>query len=37
MVEADDIARLAVFLAGVGGRNISGQALSVDGDTQALV
>jgi NAD(P)-dependent dehydrogenase (short-subunit alcohol dehydrogenase family) len=37
MVDADDIARLAVFLAGPGGRNISGQALSVDGDTQALI
>jgi NAD(P)-dependent dehydrogenase (short-subunit alcohol dehydrogenase family) len=37
MIDADDIARLAVFLAGPGGRNISGQALSVDGDTQALV
>jgi hypothetical protein len=28
---------LAVFLAGPGGRNISGQALAVDGDTQALI
>ena len=37
MVDADDIARMAVFLAGPGGRNISGQALAIDGDTQALV
>lgn len=37
LIDADDIARMAVFLAGPGGRNISGQALSVDGDTQALV
>ncbi|MBI1243676.1 MAG: SDR family oxidoreductase [Alphaproteobacteria bacterium] len=37
MVDADDIARMVVFLAGPGGRNISGQALSIDGDTQALV
>ncbi|MBL8805842.1 MAG: SDR family oxidoreductase [Rhodospirillales bacterium] len=37
MVDADDIARMAVFLAGPGGRNVSGQALSIDGDTQALV
>jgi NAD(P)-dependent dehydrogenase (short-subunit alcohol dehydrogenase family) len=37
MVDAQDIARMAVFLAGAGGRNISGQALAIDGDTQALV
>jgi NAD(P)-dependent dehydrogenase (short-subunit alcohol dehydrogenase family) len=37
LIDAEDIARLAVFLAGPGGRNISGQALSVDGDTQSLV
>ncbi|MFM7345080.1 MAG: SDR family oxidoreductase [Tagaea sp.] len=37
LIDPDDIARLAVFLAGPGGRNISGQALPVDGDTQALV
>lgn len=37
LIDPDDIARLAVFLAGPGGRNISGQALAVDGDTQALV
>jgi NAD(P)-dependent dehydrogenase (short-subunit alcohol dehydrogenase family) len=37
MVDAQDIARLALFLAGPGGRNISGQALPVDGDTQALI
>ncbi len=36
LIDAADIARLAVFLAGPGGRNISGQALSVDGDTQSL-
>jgi NAD(P)-dependent dehydrogenase (short-subunit alcohol dehydrogenase family) len=37
LIDADDIARMAVFLAGPGGRNVSGQALAVDGDTQALV
>jgi NAD(P)-dependent dehydrogenase (short-subunit alcohol dehydrogenase family) len=37
LIDPDDIARMAVFLAGPGGRNISGQALAVDGDTQALV
>lgn len=37
LIDPDDIARLAVFLAGPGGRNISGQALAVDGDTQALI
>jgi NAD(P)-dependent dehydrogenase (short-subunit alcohol dehydrogenase family) len=37
LIDADDIARMAVFVAGPGGRNISGQALAVDGDTQALV
>jgi NAD(P)-dependent dehydrogenase (short-subunit alcohol dehydrogenase family) len=37
LIDPDDIARLAVFLAGPGGRKISGQALAVDGDTQALV
>jgi NAD(P)-dependent dehydrogenase (short-subunit alcohol dehydrogenase family) len=37
LIDAEDIARMAVFLAGPGGRNISGQALAVDGDTQALV
>jgi 3-oxoacyl-[acyl-carrier protein] reductase len=29
--EADDIAALAVFLAGPGSRNITGQAFNVDG------
>ena len=37
MVDPQDIARMALFLAGSGGRNVSGQALAVDGDTQALV
>jgi NAD(P)-dependent dehydrogenase (short-subunit alcohol dehydrogenase family) len=37
LIDADDIARMAVFLAGPGGRNVSGQALAVDGDTQAIV
>jgi NAD(P)-dependent dehydrogenase (short-subunit alcohol dehydrogenase family) len=37
LIDPDDIARMAVFLAGPGGRNVSGQALAVDGDTQALV
>ena len=29
--EPDDIAAMAVFLAGPGGRNITGQAINVDG------
>jgi NAD(P)-dependent dehydrogenase (short-subunit alcohol dehydrogenase family) len=37
MVTADDIAAMAVFLAGPAGYNISGQALSVDADTQYLI
>lgn len=37
LIDPDDIARMAVFLAGPGGRNVSGQALAIDGDTQALV
>jgi NAD(P)-dependent dehydrogenase (short-subunit alcohol dehydrogenase family) len=37
MVTADDIAAMAVFLASPGGYNISGQALSVDADTQYLI
>lgn len=37
LIDPDDIARMAVFLAGPGGRNISGQALAIDGDTQAIV
>ena len=37
MVSADDIANAIVFLASPAGANISGHALPVDGDTQALV
>ena len=37
MVTADDIAGMAVFLASPAGYNISGQALSVDADTQYLI
>jgi len=36
MVSADDIANAIVFLASPRGANISGHALPVDGDTQAL-
>ncbi|HEX6981033.1 MAG TPA: SDR family oxidoreductase [Alphaproteobacteria bacterium] len=37
MVTADDIAAMALFLAGPGGLNISGQAIAVDADTQYIV
>ena len=37
LVTADDIANAIVFLASPSGANISGQALPVDADTQALV
>lgn len=37
MVKAEDIAAMAVFLAGPGGVNVSGQALAVDADTQYIV
>lgn len=37
MVTADDIAAMALFLAGPSGRNVSGQALAVDADTQYIV
>jgi NAD(P)-dependent dehydrogenase (short-subunit alcohol dehydrogenase family) len=36
LVSADDIANAIVFLASPLGANISGQAISVDGDTQSL-
>ncbi len=35
-VTAEDIAALIVFLVGGGGRNISGQAIPVDGDATSL-
>jgi hypothetical protein len=35
-VTAEDIAALVVFLAVPGGRNISGQAIPVDGDQTSL-
>ena len=37
LVTADDIANAIVFLASPLGANISGHALPVDADTQALV
>ena len=37
LIEADDIANAIVYLASPRGANISGHALPVDGDTQALV
>ena len=37
MVTADDIAGTMVFLCSEAGRNISGQAISVDGDAQYIV
>ena len=37
LVTADDIANTIVFLCSPAGVNISGQAVAVDGDTQALV
>lgn len=36
MVTAEDVAATALFLCGPGGRNVSGQALSVCGDVDAL-
>jgi enoyl-[acyl-carrier-protein] reductase (NADH) len=35
MVEAKDVANLALFLASPLARNISGQVISVDGDSQS--
>lgn len=36
LVTAQDVARTALFLAGPGGRMISGQAVAVDGNTEKL-
>lgn len=36
MVTAEDVAAMAVFLASAGGRNITGQAISVCGNVEAL-
>jgi NAD(P)-dependent dehydrogenase (short-subunit alcohol dehydrogenase family) len=36
MVEPEDIAAMALFLCAKGGRNISGQALSVCGNVESL-
>ncbi|WP_109472319.1 SDR family oxidoreductase [Ornithinimicrobium cavernae] len=36
LVTADDVAQAALYLAGPGGRMISGQALAVDGNTEKL-
>ncbi len=35
-VEAEDVARMAVFLASEGGRYVSGQAIGIDGHTETL-
>lgn len=37
LIEASDVANMALFLASDAARNISGQALAVDGHTQALI
>ena len=37
LVTADDIANTIVFLCSPAGANISGQAIAVDADVQALV
>jgi len=36
LIDADDIAAMAVFLAGDGARMVNGQILSVDGNTETL-
>jgi len=36
-IPPEDIAGMAVFLASDAGRNISGQAISVDGNTERMV
>lgn len=36
-IDPRDVANMAVFLASDGARNISGQAMVVDGHTQALI
>jgi NAD(P)-dependent dehydrogenase (short-subunit alcohol dehydrogenase family) len=36
MVTVDDVAATALFLASPAGRNISGQAISVDGNLEFL-
>jgi NAD(P)-dependent dehydrogenase (short-subunit alcohol dehydrogenase family) len=36
MVTVDDIAAMTLFLASPAGRNISGQAISIDGNTEYL-
>jgi enoyl-[acyl-carrier-protein] reductase (NADH) len=35
MVTADDVALMCLFLCSPGGRNITGQAISVDGNMEA--
>ena len=37
LIAPEDIARVIVFLASPAGGNISGQAIGVDADVQALV
>jgi NAD(P)-dependent dehydrogenase (short-subunit alcohol dehydrogenase family) len=36
MVTVEDVAQMALFLAGPGARNVSGQAIAVDGHTEKL-
>ena len=36
MVTVDDVAAMALFLASPAGQNISGQAISVDGNVEYL-
>jgi NAD(P)-dependent dehydrogenase (short-subunit alcohol dehydrogenase family) len=35
-VDAQDVANMALYLAGDGGRYISGQAIGIDGHTEGL-
>jgi NAD(P)-dependent dehydrogenase (short-subunit alcohol dehydrogenase family) len=37
MVTEQDIANMILFVCADAGRNVSGQALAVDGDTQSLI
>jgi len=37
LVTADDIANMIVFLCSTAGANVSGQAIQIDADAQALV
>jgi NAD(P)-dependent dehydrogenase (short-subunit alcohol dehydrogenase family) len=37
MIQPEQLADMILFLASTRGRTVSGQAISVDGDVQALV